>query len=191
MFFTIGEEGINHCGLQSIEHRIFIKYVLRQRISTIYIMGIKLFFIIMFLLTMSRFSMAQQAIGFDDLSLIKPTITTENKKKYKGRVLISSVEEGNVLISFKELFNDSIKVYLNDEFLRIYFVISDSVILGTSNTAFKISLKNRRRTKVVFVLPEKKVYIKFMVSRKYKLIKVFKDDNRWRLIRTNYVPEYM
>jgi len=154
-------------------------------------MSIKLFFVIMLLFIMSGFSIAQQAIGFDDLNLIKPTITTENKKKYKGRMLLSSVEKGKVLISFKELFNDSIKVYVNDEFLRTDFVKSDSVVLGTSNTAFKISLKNRRRTKVVFVLPEKKVYIKFMVSRKYKLIKVFKDDNRWRLIRTNYVPEYM
>ena len=127
----------------------------------------------------------------EECEKLKPEINVEKGDKYKGRKLLSSINKSEVLVSFKEAFSDSIKTFINGKFIRVDFVQSDSIDLGLSNVAFKVLFPNNRtRMKISFISIKDKKCIDFTINKKYRLIKVYRHGEIWRLIKTNYVPIY-
>ena len=116
-----------------------------------------------------------------EMHVFKPMKNTDPIK-------ITGVKSGEVMLSFKEHFSDSVVTIINGNLLREDFVQSDSLNLGLSNISFKISVNNK--TEILFLLPQIRKYVKFNIDNKYKLVKIFRIGESWKLIKTNYVPEY-
>lgn len=118
------------------------------------------------------------------------TISGDKGNSKSGKIPIKSVKKGEIAFSFKESFSDSVLIYINGQLYNKYFVqTDDTMVLGTSNVAFKLT-NVKKKTRVVVILPLKKVYTSFSVRRNYKLIKIFRMHSKWIINKSNFVPQY-
>jgi hypothetical protein len=120
-----------------------------------------------------------------DIQRFKP-----QKSEFRKR--INSLNKNEVLISFHEGFSDSILVYVQDSLYMHAAIKSDTLGSGYSVGSVKVNFKfyKKRRILITIMLCEKKKYISFLMSRKYKMIKVHRMEPVWYIIKTNYVPVY-
>lgn len=148
------------------------------------------FFLTILLLSLRIFSLAQSCC-IETCNEVNPKIDVEEGRLYQNRRLLTSIKKNEVLISFKEAFSDSITTCIDGLFFRSDFVKSDSIELGLSNVAFKVTFPRKQKNmKICFEIKPEKSCICLQLNRKYRMIKVFRIENRWSIIKTNYVPVY-
>ena len=131
-----------------------------------------------------------QKIELCNYSKIEVEIIIEKGKRFKNRVEFSTIKKNEVLLSFKETFSDTIISYVDKLEFRKDFVKTDAMQLGLSNTAFKINLLKISKKQIVFLLPSEDKYLEVKLKRNYRAILIYKFGTEWRLIYTNFVPEY-
>lgn len=66
------------------------------------------------------------------------TIVFEVGEKFKNRKKLTSIKNGEVLISFKENFNDSIQTYIDGDLIREDFVVTSAVELVSCHTCYDV-----------------------------------------------------